>query len=214
MNGKWKILNENVIEREMNKSCFKYGSSIPEKKEIKIFFQIDNIQKGQPVPARITYNNQKYNALFKKDKGGLRFFWREGNDESLASALQKELPVWFEFYLKNNKFEKPSGTLPVMKFTKKQDANYEYYLEIINSQADQKQNIESDLQNHSESNYYPTKKDVENAYSQMPFQEKEINIGILLDQIEKNMEHEEKILQHNWRVITEKNIESWYGTTQ
>jgi hypothetical protein len=56
--------------------------------------------------------------------------------------------------------------------------------------------------------YIPEKKDIETARHQMPHSVK--GIDAILDQVEKNILADGKILQDNWRMIAERNIAIWF----
>lgn len=54
----------------------------------------------------------------------------------------------------------------------------------------------------------PTKNDIDTALHQMPHGER--GVDAILDQVEKNILADGKILQDNWRMITERNIAIWF----
>jgi len=56
-------------------------------------------------------------------------------------------------------------------------------------------------------NYLPTKMDVDTALHQMPHGVR--GIEATLDQVEKNILADGRILKDNWRMITERNIQIW-----
>jgi hypothetical protein len=57
-------------------------------------------------------------------------------------------------------------------------------------------------------NYLPTKMDVDTALHQMPHGVR--GIDAILDQVEKNILADGRILKDNWRMITERNIQIWF----
>jgi hypothetical protein len=59
--------------------------------------------------------------------------------------------------------------------------------------------------------YLPTKTDFESAYKMLCSPGKEIGVGKVLDQIEKNALNSGFNLKLNWRMITERNIKIWSG---
>ena len=60
--------------------------------------------------------------------------------------------------------------------------------------------------------YLPTETDVEFAESQLRKSPEEvIEIGAVLEQVESNLKSDGKLLKANWRYITERNIEIWFG---
>lgn len=76
------------------------------------------------------------------------------------------------------------------------------------------QNIESsnDKTTHSVS-YLPIKVDVDFALSQLRTSpHEEIGVDAVLDQVKVNFDRAGKPLKPNWREITKRNIETWYGT--
>ena len=60
--------------------------------------------------------------------------------------------------------------------------------------------------------YLPTKADIEFAESQLRKSEDEvISIESVLGQVERNFTNDGKLLKDNWRYITQRNIELWFG---
>jgi len=71
---------------------------------------------------------------------------------------------------------------------------------------------DSNVYNHSPINYLPTKADIDFADSQLRKTSGEvIGTEAILDQAEVNFDKEGKPLKENWREITRRNTEIWFG---
>lgn len=115
----WSILSPIVAVKEMDKSSFLHkGTGIP--MDIRQFFEIDDMEKGERRITTIIYDDNKYEAHFIMDKienPRTRLLW----SSDLAKAIQNEFPMDYEGF--------KQGTLKrstlKMKFTKYNDNEFE-----------------------------------------------------------------------------------------
>lgn len=77
-----------------------------------------------------------------------------------------------------------------------------------NENVDIRNMVTPQRQRQTTGTYLPTKNDVDTALHQMPHSVR--GIDAILDQVEKNIIADGKILQDNWRMITERNIAIWF----
>lgn len=105
----WDIINDITAIKNCDKSFFEYrGSGVP--KEIRWFFDSEDIQNGEQIPLILIYNDNKYNAHIEMESLQLsrtRMFWK--------SDLKKEFDEVLKDY--RLKLGKEDG-YPSIKFTK------------------------------------------------------------------------------------------------
>ncbi|MEB2492941.1 HNH endonuclease [Peribacillus frigoritolerans] len=117
-NHSWTILSPIVAIKEMDKSSFLHkGTGIPV--DIRRFFEIENMEKGEKRSTTFIYNDTQFEAHFIMDRTEsqrTRLFWA-GN---MAEAIRGHFPVQYEGF--------KDGTLTQsklkMKFTKYSDNEY------------------------------------------------------------------------------------------
>lgn len=105
----WEIINDITAIKNCDKSFFEYrGSGVP--KEIRWFFDSEDIQNGEQIPLILIYKDNKYNAHIEMESLQLsrtRMFWK--------SDLKKEFDEVLKDY--RLKLGKEDG-YPSIKFTK------------------------------------------------------------------------------------------------
>lgn len=124
----WTVYNDDVAIKLTDKSVFdSHVSGIPE--EIRFFFSIENMQKGQSIPITILYNDAKFQAKIEK----------------INTPSEQTRIVWYSELsnLFNQKFPDVLQThnYPELRFNKIDDKTYN--LEFIYTDLDD-ETIESD----------------------------------------------------------------------
>ncbi|MDQ0201072.1 HNH endonuclease [Neobacillus ginsengisoli] len=127
----WTIISPIVAVKEMDKSSFLHkGTGIP--MDIRYFFEIENMEKGEKRRTTLIYSDTQYEANFimdKIDNPRTRLLWAG----DFAKAIRDDFPVEYEGF--------KEGTLTKsklkMKFTKYSDNEFEVHIasEIIENSA-------------------------------------------------------------------------------
>lgn len=125
----WEIIDEITAIKNCDKSFFEYrGSGVP--REIRWFFDSENLQNGEQKPLILIYENNEYNAHIEMESSQLsrtRMFWK--------SDLKKEFDgVLKDYRLKSGK----ENGYPSIKFTKIFGNTYEVEfigLDLLNDES-------------------------------------------------------------------------------
>lgn len=112
----WEIIDDITAIKNCDKSFFQHkGSGVP--KEIRWFFDSEDIQNGEQKPLILKYENNEYNAHIEMESSQLsrtRMFWK--------SELKKE----FDEVLKNYRIKSgEENGYPSLEFKKIDDNTYE-----------------------------------------------------------------------------------------
>lgn len=123
----WTIYSPSVFVKEMDRSSFiHHGSGVP--KEIRQFFGVGNLKKGQVQNIILIHNNITYNArigLDNIDSPRTRLFWKA----DFANLIKCQLPDWYMYY--QNKMETPEEP-PQLRFKKNTVNDNTYFVDFIN----------------------------------------------------------------------------------
>lgn len=107
----WEVLSEDVLIKTADKSVFlHHGTGVPQ--DIRKYFGIDNLLKGEKQPVLLIFGNQHFKAEFQLDKQEsprARLFWK--ND--FVKLLKRQFPNWQEFELED---QAPSDSAPKIRF--------------------------------------------------------------------------------------------------
>lgn len=105
----WEIINDITAIKNCDKSFFQHrGSGVP--KEIRWFFDCENIQNGEQIPLILIYKNNEYNAHIEMETSKLsrtRIFWKIDLKKEFDKILK-------DYRLKSEKEDE----YPSIKFTK------------------------------------------------------------------------------------------------
>lgn len=105
----WEIINDITAIKNCDKSFFQHrGSGVP--KEIRWFFDCENIQNGEQIPLILIYKNNEYNSHIEMETSKLsrtRIFWKIDLKKEFDKILK-------DYRIKSEKEDE----YPSIKFTK------------------------------------------------------------------------------------------------
>lgn len=113
----WTIITENLAEKTLDKSSFKYGLSVIPK-DIKHFFNVENLNLGDKKYVILHYNYLKYKAYINvtaPNRPITRIHW----GMKFANLLIEKFPVYFQKV--NNDIEPDNPIKMIFKRLRKQN---------------------------------------------------------------------------------------------
>lgn len=124
----WIIDSETKSTKIIDKSCFKQGSGIP--KDIRKFFRIENLKKGERKHIKLIYKDNYYPAYFlmsNEKSPRSRLFW----NKEFIDNLNEAFPDYRKCLLNNEKYDTISSEiLPKIQFYKVNEK--EYIIDLLN----------------------------------------------------------------------------------
>ncbi|WP_459195785.1 HNH endonuclease [Wukongibacter baidiensis] len=123
----WTIISNNVFIKEMDKSTFLHsGTGIPS--DIREFFNIQHMVKGERKNIRLIYDGIEYEAVIEMDNLAnprSRIIWKR----EFADLVKKEFPKIFNIHHKNLKSEYEQ---PKIRFERDAEYSKIFKVEFIN----------------------------------------------------------------------------------
>jgi 5-methylcytosine-specific restriction protein A len=139
----WTIISKSVAIKKLDKSSFLHrGTAIPF--QLKSFFDVENLKKGQKVDIALKYRSSMFKAHFQLDPKlmRVRLFWRA----DFSRLLKSNFSGWYEIFSNDIVSEKVPPSMRLLKLP--HDA-YTYEIEFINP-LDIELDVDSELSEESE----------------------------------------------------------------
>lgn len=144
----WTIVSQSVAIKEMDKSTFIHnGTGIP--KDIRNFFGVEGLSRGQRQKVRLEYKNKEYDAKIEFDKmenPRSRFLW--------TSSLSHEIRT--DFYREYQAFKNGKENIIPLKMRFEKKGHQEFVITIPQSSSIDLTTIKEDIESEKaeEETYY------------------------------------------------------------
>jgi hypothetical protein len=122
----WTLLSDEIAEKQVNKSIFKYGQ-VCISKEITIFFHVEGLKPGSSKKIELLHGPKSYAAEISVDiTSRTRLTW----GKELSNVINTKLAYCSKYFIEDDYTTEEIDDRPFIMFTRVSDAAYKMELLI------------------------------------------------------------------------------------